>query len=88
MLGSESEMAEVSAAITSITKNNPPTTCPSGIWPKAIGRVTKISPGPAPGSSALPNTSGKIARPASSATAVSASATRIEVLAIEVPSGK
>ncbi|MNN85160.1 hypothetical protein D3C81_2024160 [compost metagenome] len=88
MVGSISEMVEVSAASASMMKNRPPTSAPSGIWPKAIGRVTKISPGPEPGSRPLANTSGKIARPASRATAVSASATISEVRTIEVPAGR
>ena len=67
-------MDEVQAANTSRTKNRAPKRDPPGISPKAMGRVTKMSPGPLPGSSPWAKTMGKMASPASSATRVSVAA--------------
>jgi hypothetical protein len=53
-----------------------------------MGRVLKMSPGPAPGSRPLAKTMGKIAIPASNATRVSMKAMVMEVLAMEVFCGR
>ncbi len=67
-------MPVVIAAKQSNTKNKVPNKELKGICPNATGMVTKISPGPLPGSSPEANTTGKMARPASKATMVSATA--------------
>ncbi|MNY62653.1 hypothetical protein D3C86_1995110 [compost metagenome] len=81
-------MAEVNAATETMAKNSTPNRVPNGICWKASGRLMKISPGPAPGLMPLAKITGKIARPASSATQVSAMATTKVVRAIDWPSGR
>jgi hypothetical protein len=65
-------IADVSAAKNRSTKNTVPNTSPPVTWPKAKGSVMKTRPGPPAGSRPYMKMIGKIARPASSATAVSA----------------
>jgi len=65
-------MDEVNAANSASMKNAPPTQAPYGISLNAMGRVTKKRPGPPAGSSPNANTSGKMAKPATNATRVSA----------------
>ena len=81
------EIAEVSAAIDTMAKNSTPKAVPNGICWKASGRLMKIRPGPAVGSIPLAKMIGKIARPASSATQVSAMATMKVVRAMDWSSG-
>ena len=63
-------MAEVNAANTIVTKNNTATTLLSQgaesapIFAKIYGSVSKMSPGPAPGSMPAANTAGMMANPA------------------------
>ena len=86
--GSMREMAEVTAAKLTRTKNTAPTTAPSGRLPKATGRVTNSSPGPSPGSRpGVAKTMGKMARPAASATTVSSTAMVPTVVVMEVRAG-
>ncbi len=70
--GSRLASVDVSAAETSKTKNSTAIMVPKGIVPNAIGRVRKTRPVPSAGDSPKPNTMGKIANPATSATRVSA----------------
>jgi len=86
--GSTREMAEVQAAKTSRMKKRVPNSSPPGIWPKAMGRVMKTSPGPAPGSMPLAKTMGKMARPASKETRVSSPAISREEFRIEALRGR
>ena len=74
---------EVTAATASSRKNSTPMADPPAILPNAMGRVTNTRPGPWSGSSPWANTSGKIARPASRATAVSAPTTITVALGID-----
>ncbi|MNL67868.1 hypothetical protein D3C87_1925100 [compost metagenome] len=74
-MGSSSEMAELQAAIATNTKNTTPINWPNATLPKAKGRLTNIRPGPSLGFNPPANTIGKSARPATSDTKVSSSAT-------------
>ncbi len=86
--GSIREIAELHAANMSNKKKMAAKTLPKGICPKAMGSVVKISPGPELGSRPLANTIGKIAIPASNATAVSAKAIAIPAPAMDTFLGK
>ena len=57
--GSIKEIDEVKAATANIKKNNIPISQPPVIDPKAMGNVSKISPGPELGCKLLANTIGK-----------------------------
>ena len=61
---------------------------PPGIFEKMSGMVLKRRPGPPAGVPPKAKTAGKMARPASSDTAVSASATRAALGTMRVPSGR
>ena len=54
--GSTNEIEDVQAANATKTKNKVPIKPPPGIWPKAMGSVWKIKPGPALGSKWFANT--------------------------------
>ena len=58
------------------------------MWPKAMGKVTKIKPGPVPGAKLLANTMGKMARPASNAIPVSAAMMMMAERVIEIFLGR
>ena len=64
-------------------KNIAPNSRPPGICPNASGNVSKINPAPPSGSRLNWNTSGNIARPASSATPVSSKITVVAERGIE-----
>ena len=73
-LVSASEMAEVTAAKSTSTKNAVPTNCPPGKDAKTWGMVIKTRPGPAASAASGPpnaTTAGMIMRPARNATPVS-----------------
>src|SRR6056297_403997 len=79
--GSSSEIELVQAATESRRKNAMPYAMPKGISLKASGNAVKMKPAPPPsGSSPNDSTMGKMARPATSATAVSANATATPTL--------
>ena len=80
--GSMSDIEELKAAMLNKIKNNVPKKTPNGIELKAIGRVTKTSPGPSDAVKPFAKTIGKIAIPASKATPVSKAATEIAVFPI------
>ena len=82
--GSIKEIDEVNAATANIAKNKIPISQPPVIEPNAIGKVSKISPGPELGCRLLAKTIGKIAIPANKATTVSAPAIRKAVLAMDM----
>ena len=74
----------VNEAAASSRKNMAASTEPRGILPKAIGRVTKIRPGPLSGSRPKANTKGNMIRPAINATRVSALAIINDIRGIEI----
>ena len=80
--GSINEIEELNAAILKRIKNRVPNSTPKGMFAKAIGNVTKTSPGPSVGSKPFAKTIGKIAIPAKRATPVSNAATLNAVLPI------
>ncbi len=77
---SPNDVEELKAAILKRIKNKVPNNTPNGIFAKAIGSVTKTSPGPSVGANPFAKTIGKIAIPAKRATPVSNAATVIAVL--------
>ena len=70
-VGSSNEIDEVIAAKVISKKNNAPMIVPAPMLPKAIGKLTKIRPGPDAGSRPLLKIIGKMARPAANAITVS-----------------
>ncbi len=74
-IGSKLPMQEVKAAAIKSRKKIEPKIWPPGKSPKAIGSTWNTSPAPAPGSKPCANTKGKMAKPASKATKVSANTT-------------
>ena len=82
------ESDDDSAAKNTRTKNIAPINAPPGMLPNAVERVTKISPGPCPGSRPWANTIGKIISPANSATNVSPTAIITDDFTISTSSGK
>ena len=69
-------MDEVRAATDSNRKKIAPINQPIGIWAKTEGSVTKVRPGPDPGSMPKANTAGNTISPPKIATPVSAMATQ------------
>ena len=69
--GSINEIEDVNAAKVINKKNNVPKIAPAVILPKAIGKLTKIKPGPDAGSIPWLKIIGKIAKPAAKAITVS-----------------
>ena len=70
-LGSSSDIDDVTAAKVINKKNKVPIIVPPAMLPKAIGRLTKIKPGPDAGSRPLLKMIGKMAKPAAKAITVS-----------------
>ena len=87
--GSSSEIDEVQAATNSRPKKAIAYGMPKGMSLKASGSEVKIRPGPPPaGSRPKANSTGKIARPASSAMAVSMPATVTATRGMEMSRGR
>ena len=81
--GSKREIAELHAAIETSIKNIAPINNPADMFPKAMGKLINIKPGPAVGSSpAVEKTIENIIKPETIATRLSKKATVITVLPI------